>query len=875
MVFMIPSIHHKNIHKTGRKSFMAYQPKSYRKFVATTATAAMVASAVAPVVSAAAGFTDVASQYKDAVDFLVSAGVKGKSETKFGVYDEITRLDAAVILAKVLKLDVDNAKDAGFTDVPKDRAKYVNALVDAGVLNGKAAGKFGAYDKLTRAEMAKIIANAYKLKGDDVTLPFTDVNDTWAPYVKALYKNGITKGKSETKFGANDNITRGDFAVFVYRAANVDVAPQVVSVSAINAAELVVTFNKAIDKDTVIDPANGTLVDGVFTITRIDTAADFGTTDSLKASLSADGKTLTILAAPGKKFDGKYAFTVAKEAIKSVDQKALPAFSSVIEVKDTTRPVIKGVTYKDAATAVVEFSEPVDLTNLSVTAKRADDVALNGSTVLNETKFSVDTNDPRKVVVDLSAINTADLDKDIVLTLVGISDYNGNLVSPNPTSITVKYDTSDKTKASVTSVARVASDKLQIKFDRALAVKPTVKVGTTTIPSSNVAIDDNDKSVVNVTLNAADFGGTLPTGLQNVEVSGYKGVNLVTGDTVVKVVNFDVENTAPTVVSTKVEKIDGVEYLVVTYNEDVTIPTYTTEQITGTKVVNYVTSAITPIALKNVATTNPNEAQVTLYGVPASATKSKSIKINLSNIPSADYTVTLPAGLVKDVFGNASEAKSGVTFTRTSNDVKPAVATVVPGSTNDEILVNFTTEVDPVSALQKSNYTVEGAQIEKVELLSNTTTAQVKLTLAKNSNSFTGSHVVTISGVKSKTNTVMDSTTKVVSLTENVRPTITKAELISNNTIKITFSENVKAATVDDATDSTDDFVVKIGGVAYSGTLADTMSADGKEATIVLGTTLSPEQYAQTITLEKSSGFDIEDMNGNKMESFPAITVVK
>jgi trimeric autotransporter adhesin len=227
---------------------MAYQPKSYRKFVATTATAAMVASAVAPVVSAAAGFTDVAPQYKDAIDFLVSTGAtNGKTDTKFGVYDEITRLDAAVILAKVLKLDVDNAKDAGFTDVPKDRAKYVNALVEAGVLSGKAPGKFGAYDKLTRVEMAKIIANAYNLKGDDVTLPFTDVNDTWAPYVKALYKYEVTKGKTETSFGAYQNITRGDFAVFVYRAANVDVAPQVVSVSAINSKTLEVKFNKAVD----------------------------------------------------------------------------------------------------------------------------------------------------------------------------------------------------------------------------------------------------------------------------------------------------------------------------------------------------------------------------------------------------------------------------------------------------------------------------------------------------------------------------------------------------------------------------------------------------------------------------------------------------
>ncbi|MED4970387.1 S-layer homology domain-containing protein [Parageobacillus toebii] len=226
---------------------MAYQPKSYRKFVATTATAAMVASAVAPVVSAAS-FTDVAPQYKDAIDFLVSTGAtKGKTETKFGVYDEITRLDAAVILARVLKLDVDNAKDAGFTDVPKDRAKYVNALVDAGILDGKEDGKFGAYENLTRVQMAKIIANAYKLKADDVELPFTDVNDTWAPFVKALYKNGVTKGKTETKFGAYENITRGDFAVFVYRAANVNVAPQVVSVSAINYKTVKLT-GSALDK---------------------------------------------------------------------------------------------------------------------------------------------------------------------------------------------------------------------------------------------------------------------------------------------------------------------------------------------------------------------------------------------------------------------------------------------------------------------------------------------------------------------------------------------------------------------------------------------------------------------------------------------------
>lgn len=225
---------------------MAYQPKSYRKFAATTATAAMVASAVAPVASLAAGFTDVAPQYKDAVDFLVSTGAtNGKTETQFGVYEQITRLDAAVILAKVLKLDVENAKDAGFTDVPKDRAKYVNALVEAGILNGKGNGKFGAYDNLTRVEMAKIIANAYKLeKQNDNALLFTDVNATWAPFVKALYDNGVAKGKTETSFNAYADITRGEFALLVYRAANLNVAPEVVSVSAINSTQAVCNFQR-------------------------------------------------------------------------------------------------------------------------------------------------------------------------------------------------------------------------------------------------------------------------------------------------------------------------------------------------------------------------------------------------------------------------------------------------------------------------------------------------------------------------------------------------------------------------------------------------------------------------------------------------------
>lgn len=224
---------------------MAYQPKSYRKFVATAATAAMVASAVGVVATpanAASNFTDVAPQYKDAVDFLVQKGANGLTSTQFGISENIKRVDAAVIIANVLGLDVDKYEDAGFTDVPERAVKAVNALKAEGIINGKTATSFGSNDTLKRGEMALIIANAFDLVADeDTTIPFTDVNSRYEAAVKALYANNVTKGKTATSFGTDQNIMRGDFARFVYAASQVDVKTEVVSVSAINQTSLKVT----------------------------------------------------------------------------------------------------------------------------------------------------------------------------------------------------------------------------------------------------------------------------------------------------------------------------------------------------------------------------------------------------------------------------------------------------------------------------------------------------------------------------------------------------------------------------------------------------------------------------------------------------------
>jgi hypothetical protein len=217
--------------KTGGNYFMAYQSKSFNKFIATAATATLVAGAVAPLASAATSFTDVPERYQDAVEFVVSKGVNGLTATTYGTSDNIKRVDAAVMIAKVLDLDIEAAPASGFTDVPARAAKYVNALKAAGITNGKTTTSFDANSEITRGELAIWIQKGFELEGNGAELAFTDVADRYTEAVSALVSNEITNGTTPTKFGTTANAKRGDYAIFLYRAAGQNVeAPEVVEI---------------------------------------------------------------------------------------------------------------------------------------------------------------------------------------------------------------------------------------------------------------------------------------------------------------------------------------------------------------------------------------------------------------------------------------------------------------------------------------------------------------------------------------------------------------------------------------------------------------------------------------------------------------------
>jgi len=166
-------------------------------------------------------FQDVSSFYAPAVDYLVRHQItQGFSDTEFGVSRQIIRADAAIWLARELNLTTTSATESGFTDVPERAERAVSALKEAGIINGKTAISFGAYDPLTRGEMAIILQRAYNLSSNGKSSAFTDVSSRYKEAVDALVANNVTNGITATEFGVSHPITRGQLAVFLYRLSS-------------------------------------------------------------------------------------------------------------------------------------------------------------------------------------------------------------------------------------------------------------------------------------------------------------------------------------------------------------------------------------------------------------------------------------------------------------------------------------------------------------------------------------------------------------------------------------------------------------------------------------------------------------------------------
>ncbi|WP_424577976.1 S-layer homology domain-containing protein [Bacillus cereus] len=128
-----------------------------------------------------------------------------------------TGILAGAILSYSSNILADTQK---FPDVPKWAEQSVNYLVDKQVLIGYPDGTFGSNVTLDRASAATILTKALGIEIDPKAKPsFTDSQDHWgAPYIAAAEKAGIVKGEGNGIFNPSGKVTRAAMATMLVNA---------------------------------------------------------------------------------------------------------------------------------------------------------------------------------------------------------------------------------------------------------------------------------------------------------------------------------------------------------------------------------------------------------------------------------------------------------------------------------------------------------------------------------------------------------------------------------------------------------------------------------------------------------------------------------
>ncbi|HDR5532312.1 S-layer homology domain-containing protein [Bacillus anthracis] len=194
---------------------------SYKKVIAGTMTAAMVAGIVSPV-AAGKSFPDVPAGHwaEGSINYLVDKGaITGKPDGTYGPTESIDRASAAVIFTKILNLPVDENAQPSFKDAKNIwSSKYIAAVEKAGVVKGDGKENFYPEGKIDRASFASMLVSAYNLKdkvNGELVTTFEDLLDHWGEEKANILINlGISVGTGG-KWEPNKSVSRAEAAQFI------------------------------------------------------------------------------------------------------------------------------------------------------------------------------------------------------------------------------------------------------------------------------------------------------------------------------------------------------------------------------------------------------------------------------------------------------------------------------------------------------------------------------------------------------------------------------------------------------------------------------------------------------------------------------------
>ncbi len=162
----------------------------------------------------------------EAIEYLANLKIiNGVSEDSFEPNRSITREEFVKILVKAFDIKSEG-KAVGFTDVLPDSwcAPYVYAAAENNIVNGISEQTFGIGEEITRQDMAVMLCRVLEAVNQNLqeTQDMPEFNDEaeFAGYagesIAMLCKGGIMNGVSETQFDPSGSATRAMAAKVIY-----------------------------------------------------------------------------------------------------------------------------------------------------------------------------------------------------------------------------------------------------------------------------------------------------------------------------------------------------------------------------------------------------------------------------------------------------------------------------------------------------------------------------------------------------------------------------------------------------------------------------------------------------------------------------------
>nr|WP_144505671.1 S-layer homology domain-containing protein [Bacillus mycoides] len=824
---------------------------SYKKLIAGTMTAAMVAGVVSPVAAAGKTFPDVPAKHwaEDSINYLVEKGaVKGNDAGMFEPEKEITRAEAATMMAQILNLPIDKGAKPSYGDSQKHWATPIIAAVEkAGVVKGKDNGTFDPDRKIDRVSMASLLVEAYKLESKVNGIPATKFKDLETSWGKAkaniLVELGISVGTGG-KWQPTKTVTKAEAAQFIAKTNKQfgqKEEAKVESIKAINAKEIEVKLGATVKEEDVKN-AKFILAQGT-------------NATAVTAKIGEDKKSVILTLDGYAKLKNKEAYVLTVEGLKAADGKEIPKALEAIFFNDEVAPTVSTVSTPYGKVKVV-FSEKLD------TAK-AVTVIVNGQ--------KVDGKVENNTFISTNALNL-ESSKEFSIIVTGAEDLSGNAMEMYEGKATYKVEkdvTAPEVKEIKVKDIANGTATLEATFTEELSAQGTVvvKKGNTVVKKATIALDQ-DKTKALVTVPGALTDNETAADL-TVEFVGYKDLANNVGTKVSKAVKVTKDVVAPNLVKVVADQNKEATFI---FDKDVT------KQDGKNSIFSFFPSYQEgKIRVVNLDTSRDVTSEVRI-----DAAKDNSKGITLTFPEKGNYKVAATKGFVKDAAGNESAAftKEVKVVEKETDKVAPAVTGVAFDKATNKITVNFDQEVKggqvTESAANVNNYTLAGAKLPEDALIAlDGTTAVINL---PSTFTFEKSETIkfTVANVANKDGLKMGTKSLLLNVIDTKAPEFQSAKItkVDDKEITLTFSEAVKV--------DANDFVIDLNGVELKATADNKVAKEAKEVVLKVTKPTNINLATGTVTVKAKQGaenaphvFTTADQAGNKLVAFKPVTATR